>query len=83
VRRFRPIMLTAAAALLAMIPPMPSVFGATAIMGGLLAATVLTLLFLPALYAAWFRVQPSGAPHAPQANNQQPSLRSGVAVVNA
>ena len=86
VRRFRPIMLTAAAAVLAMIPLMPSVFWgpmATAIMGGLLVATVLTLLFLPALYAAWFRVQPSGAPHAPQANDRQPSLRSGAAIVNA
>jgi multidrug efflux pump len=60
VRRFRPIMLTALAAILAMIPLSRSVFWgpmATAIMGGLLIATVLTLLFLPALYAAWFRVR--------------------------
>jgi multidrug efflux pump len=60
VRRFRPIMLTAMAAILAMIPLSRSVFFgpmATAIMGGLLVATVLTLLFLPALYAAWFRVK--------------------------
>ena len=60
VRRFRPIMLTAAAAILAMIPLTRSAFWgpmAVAIMGGLLVATVLTLLFLPALYAAWFRVQ--------------------------
>ena len=60
VRRFRPIMLTAAAAILAMIPLTRSNFWgpmAVAIMGGLLVATVLTLLFLPALYAAWFRVQ--------------------------
>ena len=60
VRRFRPIMLTAAAAVLAMIPLSRSVFWgpmAVAIMGGLLVATVLTLLFLPALYAAWFRVR--------------------------
>jgi multidrug efflux pump len=59
VRRFRPIMLTAAAAVLAMIPLSRSVFWgpmAVAIMGGLIVATVLTLLFLPALYAAWFRV---------------------------
>lgn len=59
VRRFRPIMLTAAAAILAMIPLTHSIFWgpmAVAIMGGLLVATVLTLLFLPALYAAWFRV---------------------------
>jgi multidrug efflux pump len=64
VRRFRPIMLTAAAAILAMIPLSRSNFWgpmAVAIMGGLLVATVLTLLFLPALYAAWFRVKrPAG-----------------------
>jgi len=61
VRRFRPIMLTAAAAILAMIPLTRSVFWgpmAVAIMGGLIVATVLTLLFLPALYAAWYRVTP-------------------------
>jgi multidrug efflux pump len=64
VRRFRPIMLTAAAAVLAMIPLTRSAFYgpmAVAIMGGLLVATVLTLVFLPALYAAWFRVKPGGA----------------------
>lgn len=61
VRRFRPIMLTAAAAILAMIPLSRDTFWgpmAVAIMGGLLVATVLTLLFLPALYAAWFRIRP-------------------------
>ena len=60
VRRCRPIVLTAAAAALAMIPLSRSVFWgpmAVAIMGGLLVATALTLLFLPALYAAWFRVK--------------------------
>ena len=60
VRRFRPIMLTAAAAILAMIPLTRSVFWgpmAVVIMGGLLIATLLTLLYLPALYAAWFRVE--------------------------
>ncbi|HWV15143.1 MAG TPA: efflux RND transporter permease subunit [Cellvibrio sp.] len=60
VRRFRPIMLTAAAAVLAMIPLSGSVFWgpmAVAIMGGLIVATGLTLLFLPALYAAWFNVK--------------------------
>ena len=59
VRRFRPITLTAMAAVLAMIPLSRSVFFgpmAVAIMGGLIAATVLTLIFLPAMYAAWFRV---------------------------
>jgi len=60
VRRFRPIMLTAAAAILAMIPLARSNFWgpmAVTIMGGLLVATVLTLLFLPALYALAFRVR--------------------------
>jgi multidrug efflux pump len=60
VRRFRPIVLTAAAAILAMIPLTQSAFFgpmAVAIMGGLTVATVLTLLFLPALYAAWFGVR--------------------------
>ncbi len=59
-RRARPILLTAAAAVLAMIPLSQSVFWgpmAVAIMGGLIVATVLTLLVLPALYAAWFRVK--------------------------
>ncbi len=62
VRRLRPIVLTAAAAMLAMIPLSRSVFWgpmAVAIMGGLFVATVLTLLALPAMYAAWFRVTPS------------------------
>ena len=61
VRRFRPIVLTAAAAVLAMIPLSRSVFWgpmAVAIMGGLVVATALTLLALPAMYAAWFRVKP-------------------------
>ena len=60
VRRCRPMLLTAAAAALAMIPLSRSTFWgpmAVAIMGGLLVATALTLLFLPALYAAWFRVK--------------------------
>jgi len=62
VRRFRPIVLTAAAAILAMIPLSRSAFFgpmAVAIMGGLTVATLLTMLFLPALYAAWYRVRPS------------------------
>jgi multidrug efflux pump len=75
VRRLRPIVLTAAAAVLAMIPLSRSVFWgpmAVAIMGGLVVATVLTLLALPAMYAAWFRVRrdevppvvlPSARPH--------------------
>ena len=60
VRRFRPIVLTASAAILAMIPLTRQVFWgpmAVTIMGGLVVATLLTCLFLPALYAAWFRVR--------------------------
>jgi len=65
VRRFRPIVLTAAAAVLALIPLTRSdFFGpmAVSMMGGIIVATVLTLIFLPALYATWFRVRlPSAA----------------------
>lgn len=60
VRRARPIILTALAAVLAMIPLSRSIFFgpmAVAIMGGLIIATLLTLFFLPALYAAWFKVK--------------------------
>ena len=56
--RFRPIMLTAVSTVLGMIPIAPTVFWgpmAFAIMGGLLVATILTLIFLPTLYVAWFR----------------------------
>jgi multidrug efflux pump subunit AcrB len=67
--RLRPILLTAAAAILGLIPIAGEVFWgpmAYAMMGGLLIATLLTLLFLPALYAAWYRVpverQPAGSP---------------------
>ncbi|MFM9922704.1 efflux RND transporter permease subunit [Variovorax sp. H27-G14] len=73
VRRLRPIVLTAAAAVLAMIPLSRSVFWgpmAVAIMGGLIVATVLTLLALPAMYAAAFRVKRDPAEpkasHAPE-----------------
>jgi multidrug efflux pump len=61
VLRFRPIMLTAAAAILGMIPLTTSVFWgpmAVAIAGGLFVATILTLLVLPTLYAAWYKVRP-------------------------
>lgn len=61
VLRFRPIMLTAAAAILGMFPLAPSIFWgplAITIAGGLIAATILTLLVLPAMYAAWYRVNP-------------------------
>jgi multidrug efflux pump len=60
VRRARPILLTAGTAIFAMIPLSRSVFFgpmAVALMGGLLVATALTLLLLPALYAAWFKVK--------------------------
>ncbi|MGL3044937.1 efflux RND transporter permease subunit [Acinetobacter pecorum] len=62
VRRCRPIVLTALAAVLAMIPLSRSIFFgpmAVAIMGGLIVATLLTLFFLPALYAQWFKVKKS------------------------
>ena len=73
VRRFRPIMLTAAAAVLALIPLLRSnFFGpmATALMGGITIATVLTLFFLPAAYAAAFRVRSSETDETGQAPEQ-------------
>ena len=66
VHRTRPVMLTAAATVLAMIPLARSIFWgpmAIAIMGGLTVATVLTIFFVPALYSAWFRVGRSAAPN--------------------
>ncbi|MFZ2208594.1 MAG: efflux RND transporter permease subunit [Porticoccaceae bacterium] len=75
VRRFRPIVLTALAAVLAMIPLTDSVFFgpmAVSIMGGLIAATGLTLIFVPALYAAWFRVPRRDVASAPAAVPAQP-----------
>ncbi|WP_347456062.1 efflux RND transporter permease subunit [Acinetobacter thermotolerans] len=65
VRRCRPIVLTALAAVLAMIPLSRSIFFgpmAVAIMGGLIVATLLTLFFLPALYAQWFKVKKTEHP---------------------
>ena len=62
--RFRPIMLTAVSTVLGMIPIAPTVFWgpmAFAIMGGLLVATVLTLVFLPTLYVTWFRARAPAA----------------------
>jgi multidrug efflux pump subunit AcrB len=62
--RFRPILLTASAAILGMVPIAPTVFWgpmAYAIMGGLAVATLLTLIFLPALYVTWFRIK---SPHS-------------------
>lgn len=63
--RLRPILLTAAAAILGMVPIAHTVFWgpmAYAVMGGLAVATLLTLMFLPALYVAWFGIQPRQAP---------------------
>jgi multidrug efflux pump subunit AcrB len=68
VRRSRPVVLTAAAAVLAMIPLTHSVFWgpmAISIMGGLIVATALTLVFVPALYAAWFRIRRDSPAQAP------------------
>ena len=67
VHRTRPVVLTAAATVLAMVPLTRSVFWgpmAIAIMGGLTVATVLTIFFVPALYAAWFRVARTPGPAA-------------------
>ncbi|HZX86615.1 MAG TPA: efflux RND transporter permease subunit [Reyranella sp.] len=78
VRRARPILLTAGTAIFAMIPLSRSVFWgpmAVALMGGLLVATALTLLFLPALYAAWFRVKrPATKPALVEAPAGHPPL---------
>ena len=73
IHRTRPILLTASAAILGMIPIAPTVFWgpmAFAIIGGLAGATALTLIFLPALYVAWFRVK---APHDPAPDGQTKS----------
>jgi multidrug efflux pump subunit AcrB len=70
VHRTRPVALTAAATVLAMIPLTRSIFWgpmAIAIMGGLIVATVLTIFFVPALYAAWFRVKREVAAPPPAA----------------
>jgi multidrug efflux pump len=73
VRRARPVVLTALAAILGMIPLARSIFWgpmAITIMGGLLVATVLTLLVVPALYALWFRVPRRASAAAPEAPRQ-------------
>jgi multidrug efflux pump subunit AcrB len=81
--RLRPILLTAAAAILGMIPIAPTVFWgpmAYAVMGGLIVATLLTLVFLPALYVAWFRIQPPAEDAAPapvHAVRREPQLAGG------
>ena len=78
VHRTRPVALTAAATVLAMIPLTRSVFWgpmAIAIMGGLTVATLLTIFFVPALYAAWFKVVRQQSP-APDRGAGEPALAS-------
>jgi len=80
--RFRPILLTAAAAILGMIPIAPTVFWgpmAYSIMGGLAVATLLTLVFLPALYVAWFRIK---EPAPREADRIDPSGQLQLASTN-
>jgi multidrug efflux pump subunit AcrB len=80
--RLRPILLTAAAAILGMIPIMHDVFWgpmAYAIAGGLAGATLLTLLFLPALYVIWFRVKPPPHDYVPQHLAAAQPLPAGAA----
>ena len=76
VHRTRPVVLTAAATVLAMIPLTRSIFWgpmALAIMGGLTVATLLTIFFVPALYAAWFKVERTAAPNAASAPAPAPA----------
>ena len=82
--RFRPILLTAAAAILGMIPIAPTIFWgpmAYAIMGGLAAATALTLVFLPALYVAFLRISPPETEQAPM--RPEPAAPGGAVVAGA
>jgi multidrug efflux pump subunit AcrB len=75
IHRTRPVVLAAAAAVLAMIPLTRSVFWgpmAIAIMGGLTVATLLTIFFVPALYAAWFKVRRQSVAQDP------PALRAAI-----
>jgi len=80
IHRTRPILLTASAASLGMIPIAPTVFWgpmAFAIIGGLAVATVLTLIFLPALYVAWFRVaEPTSKADAKENPSEVPALET-------
>jgi multidrug efflux pump subunit AcrB len=81
IRRFRPIVLTAAAAVLALIPLLRNGFFspmATALMGGITVATLLTVCFVPALYAAWFRVK-SDETHGSDHHRPGTKTRNGTA----
>jgi multidrug efflux pump subunit AcrB len=85
VRRFRPIALTAAAAVLALVPLISEVFWAPmalAMMGGIVAATVLTLTFLPALYALSFGARPRREP-SPEGDAQLPLALPGPSLAPA
>jgi multidrug efflux pump len=80
--RMRPIMLTAAAASLALIPIAREIFWgpmAYAMMGGIIVGTMLTLLFLPALYVAWFRIkEPEPSPDNTHENLIAPAMQAGL-----
>jgi multidrug efflux pump len=80
--RMRPIMLTAAAASLALIPIAREIFWgpmAYAMMGGIIVGTLLTLLFLPALYVAWFRIkEPEPATDNAHENPLSPELQAAL-----
>ncbi|AJG23371.1 Cation efflux system protein [Cupriavidus basilensis] len=74
VQRARPVILTALAAILAFIPLTHSVFwGALAytLIGGTFAGTILTLVFLPAMYSIWFKIRPGNAANAQQDRHEQ------------
>ena len=79
--RLRPILLTAAAAILGMIPIAPTVFWgpmAYAVMGGLVVATALTLVFLPTLYVTWFRIKaPTETAARPNRPRPSPNRKAG------
>jgi multidrug efflux pump subunit AcrB len=81
--RLRPILLTAAAAILGMIPIARTVFWgpmAFAVIGGLMVATLLTLVFLPALYVAWFRIKPPQASEPSSNSEGDPHAKSDKVV---
>jgi hypothetical protein len=85
--RMRPIMLTAAAASLALIPIAREIFWgpmAYAMMGGIIVGTLLTLLFLPALYVAWFRIkEPEFATDNNHENPTAPELKTDLSAADA
>jgi multidrug efflux pump subunit AcrB len=87
--RMRPIMLTAAATSLALIPIARDIFWgpmAYAMMGGIIVGTVLTLLFLPALYVAWFQIkepEPQSATDNTHENPIAPRLETDFPVADA